>query len=192
VDGWQELFNDGREETRWDVVFNIPIPGWLPATSLLGYDNDGGVQYFAYATAEFTTLDDGNPFFWKMCSPFWSQVWSMDTRKNITLRRLMMPSIASNSFPESHFLVGTDVAIQNEGHLPDVPSFPPHILRQVQVLASVPGYCNTDATEPSIPLTLRLRAKDLSLEEVSKLSISHLVVDVLQVQRCKCVNSDTL
>lgn len=185
VSSWRELSSgDLEEEDRWDVVYNLPIPGWLPATSHLGYESDVGVRYGIFASAEFTSLDGGGgPHPWSfltVCTPFPSRDWTTSARKEIAVRRLMIPPPPQNQFPDSHFLVGTDVPTQRDEQ---ESAFPEHVLRHIQVLATVPAFCSIE--DSSIPLTLRFRGKSLQAEHASRVEINRVTVDISQVERCK-------
>lgn len=62
---------------------------------------------------------------------------------------------------------------------------PPDVLAKIQVLASVSEYIDMD--DSTLPLTLRLRTKDLCEEECKKLQITEVAVDIIQREKCRYV-----
>ncbi|KAK0210989.1 hypothetical protein DFS33DRAFT_1406881 [Desarmillaria ectypa] len=179
-----ELSNEGLEEShtpcRWNVVFNIPIPGWLPASSQYGTD-DMGTSYTLYATAKFLDLDNISP--WSLsalCAPFRSREREVHAEKTVPLRR----------FVDSHFLDPTEVPrttfLVNSKTTPpkrneDRPRIPQEIISKLQILASIPEYL--DVHEDAVDLTLRMRANGLEEEQCKKLQLSAFAVNVLQREK---------
>ncbi|KAJ6630586.1 hypothetical protein B0H10DRAFT_1981880 [Mycena sp. CBHHK59/15] len=85
-----ELTNEGHEDfdepCRWNVVFDLPIPGWLPASHSFGNGDLGAsTVYFLHAKVKFAVIEDQWSTSWSfttLCSPF---------RSLITLRRFVEP-----------------------------------------------------------------------------------------------------
>jgi hypothetical protein len=69
----------------------------------------------------------------------------------------------------------------------DKPHIPSDVLSKIQVLASVPEYI--DIRERALPLTLRLRTKDLCEDECKKLQVTEVVIDITQQEKCRYVLS---
>ncbi|KAF8643826.1 hypothetical protein AX16_008844 [Volvariella volvacea WC 439] len=177
-----ELSNEGHEDdplpARWDVIFNIPIPGWLPASSKYGVE-DVGTSYALYATAKFVSLDDHSSgwSFAALCTPFRSRTKVVETIRKVTIRRfLTTPSTERINIPAVTYLVNCPKKVAPEG-----PHIPPDVLSKVQVLASVPEYVRL--TDDTISLILRLRTKDLDEAECKKLQVVSFSVDIFQRER---------
>ncbi|KIL00946.1 hypothetical protein PAXRUDRAFT_23017 [Paxillus rubicundulus Ve08.2h10] len=185
-----DLSNEGREDSdepcSWNVVFDIPVPGWLPTTSVYGDTSVGaaGTRYALYATATFTSLDEGNssPFsFTNFCAPFRSRARTADAPTcPITLRRFVEPPTGSSSsaFPMSLYIVDAQREPETEGSAQS--SIPPDVLKKIHVIASIPSAVTMN--ESSLPFVLRLQGKDLDSSECERLRITQFSVDVEQVE----------
>ncbi|KAF9246418.1 hypothetical protein BU15DRAFT_58476 [Melanogaster broomeanus] len=183
-----DLSNEGHEDcdkpSSWDVVFDIPVPGWLPTTSVYGDSSfdAAGTRYALYATATFTYVDDGSSsFFTNICAPFRSRVRSVDARRfTITLRRFVESSTGSSSsaFPMSLYIVDAQREPDTEGSTQS--SIPPDVLKKVHVVASIPDAVAMNET--SLPLVLRLKGKDLDNSERKRLRVTEFSVDVEQME----------
>ena len=171
---------------QWDIVFNLPIPGWLPASANLGFE-EIGIRYGLYATAKFTSLDDDQTVSpWSLatlCSPFRSRIRTIDATKKIIVRRYVLPPQVDRTPSSINYLVNAQS--NSHDHQGSKKRIPANVLTKIQVLASVPE-C-VDVVDNSIPLTLRLRTKDLEAEECKRLQVTELGINVLQVERCRCV-----
>jgi hypothetical protein len=208
-----ELNNEGHEESNepckpplsvsnsdrsrfyigvWNVVFNLPIPGWLPATTTYGVE-EAGVRYGLFAEAKFINLDDNQSSTWSfasLCAPFRSKVKSADAQRPITLRRLMsLPDESPDSLTPTTmtYLVNSPVIAKVADHRPQIP---PEVLSKIQVLASVPTYVDLDGD--NFPLIIRMRTKDLEASECKRIQLSSIAADVIQKEksryapRCAC------
>ncbi|KIJ10505.1 hypothetical protein PAXINDRAFT_177464 [Paxillus involutus ATCC 200175] len=185
-----DLSNEGHEDSdkpcSWNVVFDIPVPGWLPTSSVYGDASVGaaGTRYALYATATFTYLDEGSssPFsFTNFCAPFRSRVRTADARTcPITLRRFVEPSAESSSsaFPMSLYIVDAQREPETEGSVQS--SIPPDVLKKIHVIASIPSAVTMN--ESSLPFVLRLQGKDLDNSERERLRVTEFSVDVEQVE----------
>ena len=165
----------------WNVVFSLPIPGWLPASSTFGVE-EIGIQYALYATATYVNLDQG-PSTWgisTLCSIFRSRVRSVTARKVINLRRFMFAPSASPAVPPLvNYLVRAPTLPEAEGKR----RIPPQILTKIHVLASLPEY--VDMESQTIPLTIRMRTKDLDEEHCKKLQVKEIMIDLQQKEKCR-------
>ncbi|OCH85702.1 hypothetical protein OBBRIDRAFT_762621 [Obba rivulosa] len=180
-----ELSNEGAEDSggpAWTVVFNLTIPGWLPPTALFGeVDGDTGTRYGLYATARFTNLAESPVKSWfSFCGPFRSRDRTAKApRCEVQLNRFMGGDIYTPSC--STTVPSVDYAISTQpSRVPDSSSIPAEIASSIRVLASVPEFISVD--EKSIPLTLRLRAKDLAEAECKRLRVSDFFVELEQVE----------
>lgn len=60
---------------------------------------------------------------------------------------------------------------------------PSDVLSKIQVLASVPEY--VDIRGDILPLTLRLRTKDLGEEHCKRIQLTEVHVDITQQEKCR-------
>lgn len=167
----------------WNVIFNLPIPGWLPPTTSQGIE-DIGIRYFLRATAKFTYLDH-DQMSWSLtsiCTPFLSRVKSAHGQMEIQLRRfisaprvdIVQPKVI-NYLVDSHDSTSTSFSSK--------PSVPVEVLNKIQLLVSVPEYTNVKGS--TLPLTLRLRTKNLCEEDCKRLQVTEVAVDILQREKCR-------
>ncbi|KAF8912031.1 hypothetical protein CPB84DRAFT_1671293 [Gymnopilus junonius] len=182
-----ELTNQGYEDDAdpcvWNFVFNLPIPGWLPATTRLGME-DIGVRYGLYATAKFTNVEEeqSTSYFASLCAPFRSRIKSAEASKQIKVCRFISaPQVDVVETSTLNYLVHSTPA-SSPGLLPK-DRIPAEVLSKIQVLASVPEYVNVK--DNSVPVTLRLRTKDLCEEECQKIQVAEVAVDIIQEEKCR-------
>ncbi|KAJ7047042.1 hypothetical protein C8F04DRAFT_218500 [Mycena alexandri] len=174
-----ELTNEGQEDTdepcRWNIVFDLPIPGWLPAShDFAAGDIGASTQYFLHAVVQFLVLDDqrANPWsFSTLCSPFRSRARSIQTCKTITLRRFIEPPTDE---PAPVGLVNYLLT----GPSTEGAQIPADVVSKIQVLASVPKH--VDVCDNVLPLTLRLRTKDLEDDHCKRLQLKQFAVEIFQ------------
>ncbi|KAJ6525678.1 hypothetical protein B0H19DRAFT_1084785 [Mycena capillaripes] len=184
-----ELSNDDQEETdepcRWNVVFDLPIPGWLPAShDFASGDVGASTKYFLQALVKFAVVEDQRATSWSFstfCSPFRpSRIRSIETCKAITLRRFVEPPTDEPTPPGLvNYLLS---APKPSNKTKDIPS---DIFSKIQVLASVPEH--VDVCEDNVPFTLRLRTKDLEDGDCERLQVTSFTVDVVQEEICRRV-----
>lgn len=187
-----DLSNEGREDFNkpcsWNVIFDIPIPGWLPTTSTYGDRSavEAGTRYALYATATFTYLEDGSSsIFSNFCSPFSCRTHTINApRCPVTLARLAeVPSASSSSSSTSVFpmaLFTVDVQSGQDDTETGTTAIPPEILKKIQVVASIPNAVTLDET--SVPLILRLQGNELDGSQQERLRITDFTVDVEQIE----------
>ncbi|KZT26581.1 hypothetical protein NEOLEDRAFT_1147230 [Neolentinus lepideus HHB14362 ss-1] len=189
-----ELNNEGQEDSGtpcvWNAVFNIQVPGWLPSSDRFGDLSDNvaaGTSYSLHATARFTNIGESPTKSWLMstlCTPFRSKARVVRApQKTIIIQRFIptssMASSSTSLFPLATFVASVSPDVPEEER--DTSWIPQSILSNIQVLASVPSHI--DVNEISFPLTLRLRARDLSVEDRKKLRFVDFTVEVEQVER---------
>jgi hypothetical protein len=186
-----EDHDDSGRPCTWNVVFNIPIPGWLPATSTFGDAHHGpaGVRYYLTATAQFMHLEDRTPKYFSLsslCAPFFSKTRCVSALPcEITLDRAYVPprsSSAPASFPSASFNVET----LTEKSTDDDSRIPSGILKELQVMVSVPEHVTLD-DEASFPFSIRFRPGDLSEEDRRKLRIADFSVEIEQIEKYRYV-----
>jgi hypothetical protein len=187
-----ELTNEGHEDSdkpcTWNVLFNLIIPGWLPATAVFGeLMKDAGTCYALFATAKFATLDDANDKAFSLstlCSVFRPRTKAIEAQMcPVTLRRFMnspfIPSSPISLFPMSNYAI-----IAKPEHADATQNSSPaslDVFSKIQVVASTPDYLSTD--EESVPLVIRLRAADLEDDECKRLQVVSFSVDIRQTEK---------
>ncbi|KAG6376251.1 hypothetical protein JVT61DRAFT_2227 [Boletus reticuloceps] len=184
-----DLSNEGHEDSdkpcMWNVIFDIPVPGWLPTTSVYGDASlpAAGTSYALYATATFVDTNHGHSSlsFANICGPVRSRTRTVDApRRPVILRRFVEPGPESSPgiFEMSVYIVDAGRAPDSNGS--SRRSIPSDVLEKIQVVASIPSATAMDET--SIPFILRVRAKDMDDSERTKLKIIEFSVDVEQVE----------
>ena len=185
-----EISNEGHENSGkscvWNVVFNIPIPGWLPASSAFGVDEGAGTQYMLFANATFLDLDAKSATSWfsMLCLPFRSTTIGAQARTPITLNRYY--TVMSNPCPMSSFSTHFDIASLLEGGESERSSRLP----QVEVRFFVPE--RVDASQSSIPFTMRLRAIDADESFRKGFQVNGFSINVVQTETYRCVGSSVV
>ncbi|KAJ7582992.1 hypothetical protein C8J56DRAFT_791780 [Mycena floridula] len=175
-----ELSNDGHEDAtepcRWNVVFNLPIPGWLPGSSTNGPE-DVGTTYTLYATAKVVDIDTReSTWFSTLCSPFRSRRWTSEAAKPIVLKRLLQPPSSSqpiiyqNSFSVHYKVVNPEK--EN--------AIPAEVMEKLRIVVSVPSFCNM--ADPHVPLNIRFQAPGLAQEHAEGLKLKGFGVDIVQLE----------
>ncbi|KAG2158509.1 uncharacterized protein EDB93DRAFT_674603 [Suillus bovinus] len=194
-----DLANEGHEDSNkpcsWNVIFDIPVPGWLPTTSMYGDRNavEAGTRYALYATATFISLEDGSSsIFSSFFSPFSCRTHTINApRCPVTLIRFAevpsTPSSVSSTpvFPMALFIV--DAQSGKDDTETDTTTIPPDILKKIQVVASIPTAVTLDET--SVPLILRLQGNELDASQRERLRITDFTVDVEQIETYRSITS---
>lgn len=193
-----ELNNEGHEDSdkpcTWNVIFDLPIPGWLPATAVYGdamYEEAAGTRYSLFATANFDNLDDSSDKTWSLatlCSVFRPRTKVVHAQKrNVTLRRLVVPPSIPPSpdslFPMINFAIRTKSEFANAAR--DSSFIPLDVLSSIQVLASVPDHIGVD--DASVPFAIRLRTSNLPEAECKRLRIKDFSVNMTQTEKYRYV-----
>ena len=169
----------------WNIIFNLTIPGWLPATTTLGVE-EIGVRYTLCATAKFTNLDEEQlPSTWSfasLCSPFRSRVKYTYAQMPINIIRFISPPKPEITVPSNlNYSVDSTLSTQSKPD-GDKERIPLGVLSKIRVLASVPEYL--DVEDNALPLTMRLRTQDLAEDECKKLQVTEVKVDIVQKEKC--------
>ena len=189
-----ELSNDGHEDSddrcTWNVVFDLPIPGWLPETTNFGLDAVTGTSYGLHATAKFLTVEDPSNTSWLslLCSPFRSSTKVVRAHKSIVVNRYMNNPSSTPSSPAEFPLVNytTQCKPVDTPGVQDAMRIPSEVLSSVQVIASVPEY--VDAKADSMPFAIRLRAKDMDESYRHKLQVTGFYVQLKQNESYRCAS----
>ncbi|KAF8590064.1 hypothetical protein K439DRAFT_1628275 [Ramaria rubella] len=191
-----------EERAEWRVVFDIAVPGWLPATSIFGDDEEhgaAGVHYALYARArflsvgsEFEETTSASPS--TSTSSVWNSLCSVvrlgssrpksihAEKVPILLTRYVSPpsnvrDAEDASFPHAIFAIQ---AIP-EPESPSPTNIPADILRCIQLHAAVPS--RVSVHDDSVPLVLRLRSRSEDAESISNLKILGFESEVIQVEQ---------
>ena len=175
---------DGEQSCTWHVMFGLAIPGWLPASDQYGDCQHGfsGTQYNLYATAKFQNAGATSGPSWipSLYSPFSSrnEVRVVHTeRYGITLNRFafLLPSEASRI--PAFYAVTPNVEAQRPEDNPH--PIPVDVVPKIELLASVPEHISLD--DEKFPFALSIRAASLSESEAAKLRVSHMSLELQQV-----------
>ncbi|KAG5654126.1 hypothetical protein H0H81_007178 [Sphagnurus paluster] len=181
-----EMSNEGHEDSNapcvWNVVFDLPIPGWLPPTENYGAE-DVGVRYGLFAEAKFSHIceNQSTAFSFALCSPFRSRVKTLHAQKNIGIRRVICsPEDETGARDDQQtitYLVNANLAPSPE----KVRRFPAEVLKKMQVLTSVPESVDVERNE--FPLVIRMRMKDLVAEECKRVQVTSISANVIQKEK---------
>ena len=176
---------------QWSIVFNLPIPGWLPSLNSYGVDRKIGVSYSLYATAQFLVVDTPShrdPWS-SSISSLYSSIWSperiVQTDKKINIRRFhSTPSTSTKDpvIPNSTFYINPQVQPPEDSSEP-TPFIPVDVWSKVQILVSVPEY--VDMKSDSLPFTLRMRTKGMSEEDRKRMQFTGFTINVVQKEKCR-------
>ncbi|EIN07207.1 hypothetical protein PUNSTDRAFT_71174 [Punctularia strigosozonata HHB-11173 SS5] len=186
-----EISNEGHEDDKqmcaWNVVFNIPIPGWLPASSTFGDTSTGatGVRYYLLATARFRNLDDraqSSFSLMQLCSPMLPKTRVVSASPHGIVLNRTYP-VPGRSSPTSGFPL-TPFHVQGFGAGPDHDNsrIPPAVLKELQVVVTAPEHINLEHETP-IPFKILFRVNNLPDEERNRLRIVLFSVEIEQVEQ---------
>lgn len=165
----------------FNAAFSLPVPGWLPATTQLGYNSDFGVKYTLFVDVSYYTLSEEGASassglsFLRFCSPFFTRTRFAAAETGVVLRRFMTeatPRLRTFNIPP----VIPAVADVSTSALDDLAS-------KIQVFATLPECVSTQAS--SFPCSLRISAKQLDMADREKLKITMLNMNVFQVEKCR-------
>lgn len=174
-----ELSNDGHEDREgpsvWHIMFDLPIPGWLPASDLYGDCRQGisGTQYNLYASARFSSVDSLGPSWVSaLCPPFFprNNVLHAEHRK-IMLNRFSFPAHKPAYYSVS--LTAGGLSPKDNPH-----PVPADIISKVELLASVPDGISLD--QEKFPFSLSIRTSSLSESQAAKLHIAQFSLELHQ------------
>ena len=117
-----------------------------------------------------------------LCSPFLSQVKLAHGQTEIQLRRFISaPRVDAVDPKVLNYLVDSYDPTSASGS--SKPRVPAEVLNKIHLLVSVPEYTNVKGS--TLPLTLRLRTKDLCQEDCKRLQVTDVAVDILQREKCR-------
>jgi hypothetical protein len=194
-----ELTNEGLEDIdescTWNVVFSIPIPGWLPASSKFGDELNGGqagVAYTLYASAKFAVIDDSASTrsffsFANLCSAFTSRSRTVNApRRDISITRVVeVPGVGAGSPQNSLFRQVAYTATPLAHCAPedrDETCIPVDVLEKIRFRAEIPEHVAMDE-ESSLPFTLKFSAEGMSEDMCSRFQIIGFTADIQQTEK---------
>ena len=186
-----ELSNEGHEDRdapcTWHVMFDLPIPGWLPASDSYGDCRQGfsGTQYTLYAALNYTNLEEtygsGPSWFSSICSPFSSKTKVVHAEAfTVSLNRFALPPPpASASYPPIFY----SITLKGGVHHRDANLHPilPDIVSKIELLASVPEHISVDGDK--FLFTLCMRAPSLSQSEAARLRVTRVYLEPQQIEQ---------
>ncbi|KAJ7286076.1 hypothetical protein C8J57DRAFT_1286654 [Mycena rebaudengoi] len=189
-----ELTNEGHEDSdepcRWNVVFDLPVPGWLPAShEFSGHGLGASTQYFLQVQMKYVVVENQRSTPWSLttlCSPFRSRTRSLNTYTTVTIRRFVQPPTDEPITPAAiNYLLDkpTVSAPSNKGL-----RIPPDVLSTIQVLGSVPQY--VDVCDENLRFTLRIRTKDLNAADCKRLQLTMFKLDIVQTEKCRKLSDE--
>ena len=165
----------GEGPSVWHIMFDLPIPGWLPASDLYGDCRQGfsGTQYNLYASARFSTVDSLGPSWVSaLCPPFFprNNVLHADHRR-IMLNRFALPAHRPSYYSVS--LTTGGLSPEDNPH-----PVPADIISKVELLASVPDRISLD--QEKFPFSLSIRTSSLSESQAAKLHVTQFSLELQQ------------
>ncbi|KAH8117186.1 hypothetical protein DFH11DRAFT_987895 [Phellopilus nigrolimitatus] len=189
------LTNDGQEDNCipcvWNFVFDIPVPGWLPSTSVFGGElyEPAGTRYALFAEARFTQLEvDHHARAWSisaLCAPFFSKETVVRARRaDIEVVRYLLPPVdAGNAeyptaFPVTAYVLKMDHA-SNLNEKPGVlPHIPQEVLSKIELVALLPECFDVD--DEHLLLNISMHAEDLPVSQRRRLRMTEFQVNLIQ------------
>jgi hypothetical protein len=183
-----ELSNEGAEDGEqpctWHVMFDLPIPGWLPASDRYGDCRQGfsGTQYNLYATVKCTSVEESSSsssWVSALCSPFSSRNKVVRAERcGIALNRFAFPPPSSAAQSPAFYSVTPSAGVPRPEDNPH--PIPEDIMSKVELLASVSEHVSLE--DEKIPFALSIRASSLPESQAAKLRVSRLSLELKQVQ----------
>lgn len=163
---------------RWNILFNLTIPGWLPASSLASCGN----SYRIYATAKLVTLGGNDTWLDSLTSPFRSNEWTAEARRTIRLRRFIQAPSEPSPGPSTISYVIKSKSIKPQGGSTRIPD---NVIQALNIVATVPSFI--DVKSHQLETALRLRTEGLDSELCQRLRLNGFSVDVIQGDKCRYV-----
>ncbi|KDQ18067.1 hypothetical protein BOTBODRAFT_42507 [Botryobasidium botryosum FD-172 SS1] len=186
--------------TRWSIVFDLAVPGWLPPSA--EFEDQSVTSYALFATAKYAYRDTdsrppaGSSSSRTKTSSIFSNIYSLTGRNRIKsisaprcpieVRRFRTQPHAvqgalrpapEHTVPSAFGLNHVSADVQ----LPTAPAIPLDLLRSVEVILDVPGFVGT--REGRLPMSVRVRSRHNDPAMSAQLSVQELDVEVQQVER---------
>ncbi|KAI0256875.1 hypothetical protein BJV78DRAFT_1278496 [Lactifluus subvellereus] len=181
-----EGHEDGDEPCTWHVMFDLPIPGWLPASDTYGDCRHGlaGTQYNLYATVKFANVEDahyagGPSWLSTLCNPFTTKNKIVNAAAcRMYLNRFALPPRGESFRPSSYSIKASGQPLPSEAHPHPIPA---DIVSKIELLASVPQCVSMDGDK--FPFSLNMRTSSLSESQAAKLRVSHMSLELQQTDQ---------
>ncbi|KAF8511115.1 hypothetical protein BU17DRAFT_54790 [Hysterangium stoloniferum] len=190
-----------EDSAEWRVVFNIAVPGWLPATCAFGDEAENqpaGVNYALFARAKFLSandLEETGPAASTSSSSVWNNLCSVmrfgasrhrvihAEKCPICVTRYVSPPTQSyededvlvSAFPSATYSIQ---AVPESGPATNIPA---DVLRSVQLHAILPT--KVSAEDDTVPLAIRLRSRSNDSEIRNRLKVHGFEADVIQLEK---------
>lgn len=182
---------NSRGVCKWAITFDIPIPGWVPATNFFGepFDgNPGGTQYSLYATARYRDLNyNSRSLSSLMCGLFHPPQSTVSApRHPIILNRVFTPSRVRHAdhdsmFPFIAYCVESTVLRPTNPAPAERDCIPQEILAGLDVKMNVPEYLPINCS--TIPLSVRITvARSIGEARRKRVKVIGFNIDLRQVE----------
>ncbi|KAH9005336.1 hypothetical protein EDB86DRAFT_2796322, partial [Lactarius hatsudake] len=184
-----ELSNEGHEDRdtpcTWHVMFDLPIPGWLPPSEPYGDCRQGfsGTQYTLYATLNYANLEEtyGSSWLSSICTPFSSKTKAVHAEAfRMSLNRFALPPpSAIASYPPNFY----SITLKGGARHPDRNMHPilSDVVSKIELLASVPEHISVDGD--NFLFNLSMRAPSLPESEAAKLRLARVSFEPQQIEQ---------
>lgn len=173
------ISTEGGQSAEFAVIFDLTVPGWLPATSTTRHGTAVvSNSYSLFATATYRMQVDAG-FLWSLCLPSLTRTAkALAPRLGIdVVRHRIAPPVSDAGvlapFPSTTFAVTAKAG-------PGSP-IPNEVVSTMQILVSVPEFISISDTNISISLKARCASPGLSASqinvEISQLETIHRTPD---------------
>jgi len=173
------------------AVFNVPIPGWLPATAAFGDDKTpqpSGIAYALHATAKFHEVEDASSS--RLLGNIRSAVKPSQKSKAVVaekvpicVTRYITPP--ARGYDEEGSAGGIPVHTLSIDSLPD-PRFskvPEAVFRSLKMVAVVPQFVS--AKDETVTVGIRMKCEDAHMRK--RVRILGFTGDVVQMEKYRSV-----
>lgn len=175
------------DSAEWRIVFNLAIPGWLPATADFGDDPQqlpSGVNYALHAIAHFTSGSERRSV---VRSSSKEKVIKAEMTPICITRFASYPSqdYDAEDEPRSPAFPTTSFAVQARPDPKSSTSIPEPILRSLQMTAQLPICTSID--DETTPLTVRMKSNIPDAATRRRICVIGFEADIVQLERYKYV-----
>ncbi|RDX40274.1 hypothetical protein OH76DRAFT_1366482 [Lentinus brumalis] len=174
-----------RDRARWFIVFNLKVPGWLPATCSTTFGDqmreEPEVSYRLSAVAKYRDAKPTPQLSWRSCYGYMTLPTTQVAKTSgvsVKVNRYWLPPppclLGDSEFPDSPFR-----SAEYAGSITDGCSrIPLEILSKLRMRACVPEHIALDAG--AFPLLLKIRPDGLSVDERKRLRLNGFFVAASQ------------
>lgn len=185
-----EGLEDGAEPSTWQVIFNLALPGWLPASTIFGEDDVSSVSYSLFARATYSHIEDDHTSLalswkpWKLASLCTAAL----RMRNKTACAKPVPVFVNRFSAHAPSFAHYSVRMKAPEGTPESNAVPAAVLTNIQVMASIPTHVSTTAS--GIPVSLRIRSTN-GPEVTARLRINSFHVDLEQHEKYQTLRSQS-